>query len=36
MKETQLNKYVYDYKTVDVRDIMDIHKYLMKKNTDVK
>ena len=36
MKETRLNRYVYDfsvdYSTVGVSDIMDIHQYLMKKN----
>ena len=36
MKKTGLNEYVYnfsvDYKTVDVGDIKNIHKYLMKKN----
>ena len=37
MKKTGLNGYVYDfsvdYDTVD--DILDIHKYLMKKNDTV-
>ena len=36
MKKTGLNEYVYnfsvDHKTVDVGDIKNIHKYLMKKN----
>ena len=36
MKKTGLNRYVYDfsadYKAVDVVDIKNIHKYLMKKN----
>ena len=36
MKRTGLNGYVYDFSvdndTVDVDDIKDIHKYLMKKN----
>ena len=35
MKKTGLYRYVYDfsvyYNTIDVRDIVDIHKYLMKK-----
>ena len=35
MKKTGLNRYVYDfsvdYKAVDVDDIKNIHKYLMKK-----
>ena len=35
-KKTGLNGYVYDfgvdYKTVAVDDILDVHKYLMKKN----
>ena len=36
MKKTGLNGYVYDfsvdYDTIAVDDILDIHKYLMKKN----
>ena len=36
MKKTGLNGYVYDfsvdYKAVDVDDIKNIHKYLLKKN----
>ena len=36
MKKTGLNGYVYDfstdYKTVDLRDLVDIHKYLVRKN----
>ena len=36
MKKTGLNGYVYDlsvdYKAVDVDDIKNIHRYLMKKN----
>ena len=36
MKETRLNRYVYDFSvdfsTADVSDIMDIQQYLMKKN----
>ena len=36
MKKTELNGYVYDfsvdYDATDVDDIVDIHKYLMKKN----
>ena len=35
MKKTELNGYVYDfsvdYKAIDVDDIKNIHKYLMKK-----
>ena len=35
-KKTRLNEYVYDfsfdYDTIAVTDILDIHKYLMKKN----
>ena len=34
-KKTGLNRCVYDfpvdYKTIDVSDIVNIHKYLMKK-----
>ena len=36
MKKTGLNGYVYDfsvdYDAIAVSDILDIHKYLMKKN----
>ena len=36
MKETGLNEYVYkflgDFKSIDADDILDIHKYLIKKN----
>ena len=36
MKKTRLNGYAYDfsvdYDTISVDDILDIHKYLMKKN----
>ena len=36
MKKTGFNDYVYDfsvdYDATDVDDILDIHKYLMKKN----
>ena len=36
MKKTRLNGFVYnfsiDYKTFDTSDIIDIHKYLMKKH----
>ena len=36
MKKTGLKGYVYDfsvdYDTIAVSDILDIHKYLMKKN----
>ena len=36
MKKTGLNGYVYDfsvdYDAIDVDDILDIHKYLMKKH----
>ena len=36
MKQTRLNRYVYDfsvdYDAISVDDILDIHKYLMKKN----
>ena len=39
MKNTGLNGYVYDlsvgYDATDVDDIVDIHKYLMKKNNIV-
>ena len=35
MKKTEFNGYVYDfsvhYDSIDVDDIKDIHKYLMKK-----
>ena len=36
MKKTGLNGYVYDfsvdYNTIYINDIVDIHKYLMKKH----
>ena len=36
LKQTGLNGYVHDfsfnYGSIDVDDILDIHKYLMKKN----
>ena len=36
MKKTGFNGYVYDfgvdYDAIEVDDILDIHKYLMKKN----
>ena len=36
MKKTRFNGYVYDFgvdfDAADVDDILDIHKYLMKKN----
>ena len=36
MKDTQLNGYVYDfiveYDAIAANDVLDIHKYLMKKN----
>ena len=36
MKKTGLNGYVYefsvDYDGIAVNDVLDIHKYLMKKN----
>ena len=39
MKKTRFNGYVYDfsvdYYATDVDDIVDIHKYLMKKNNIV-
>ena len=39
MKKTGFNGYVYDfsvdYDATDVDDILDIHKYLMKKNNIV-
>ena len=39
MKDTGLNGYVYDfsvdYDATNVDDILDIHKYLMKKNNIV-
>ena len=39
MKQTGLNEYEYDslvgFKIIDVDDILDIHKYLMKRN-DIK
>ena len=35
MKKTELNQYVYDFSVnldaIAVDDILDIHKYLMKK-----
>ena len=38
-KKTGFNGYVYDfsvdYDAIDVDDILDIHKYLMKKNNIV-
>ena len=39
MKQTGLNEYEYDFLVcfgiIDVDDILDIHKYLMKRN-DIK
>ena len=39
MKKTRFNGYIYDfsldYDATDVDDIVDIHKYLMKKNNIV-
>ena len=39
MRETELNGYVYDfsvdYYSIDVNDIVEIHKYLMKRH-DIK
>ena len=39
MKKTGLHSYVYDfnvdYDATDVDDILDIHKYLMKKNDSI-
>ena len=36
MKKTGFNGYIYDvstdYNTISKSDILDIHKYLMKKN----
>ena len=36
MKKTGFNSYIYDFSTdynaIAVSDILDIHKYLMKKN----
>ena len=36
MKKTEFNGYIYDfsadYNAITVPDILDIHKYLMKKN----
>ena len=36
MKKTEFNGYIYDfsvdYDAINVDDILDIHKYLMKKN----
>ena len=31
IKKARLNGYVYDYDAIAVDDILDIHKYLMKK-----
>ena len=40
LKKTELNVYVYDfsvdYDAIAVDDILDIHKYLMKENNDIK
>ena len=40
MKKIGLNEYVYDfsvdYDTIAVDDILDIHKYLMKKNNIIQ
>ena len=40
MKKTGFNGYIYDfsvdYDTIAVSDILDIHKYLMKKNEIVR
>ena len=40
MKKSGFNGYVYyfsvDYDSTDVDDILDIHKYLMKKNNIVR
>ena len=39
MKKTGFNGYIYDfsvgYDATDVADIVDIHRYLMKKNDSV-
>ena len=39
MKKTEFNGYIYgfstDYKAIATSDIVDIHKYLMKKNNIV-
>ena len=39
IKKTGFNGYIYDfsvdYDSIDVDDILDIHKYLMKKNAIV-
>ena len=39
MKKTGLNGYVYDfsgdYDAIAVDDLLDIHKYLMKKNNTI-
>ena len=38
-KKTGFNGYIYfsvDYDATDIGDIKDIHKYLMKKNNNVK
>ena len=40
MKKTEFNGYIYDFSVdfgaIDFDDILDIHKYLMKKNDIVK
>ena len=40
MKKTGLNRYVYDfgvdYDALTLGDILEIHKYLMKKNGIIK
>ena len=40
MKKTGLNGYVYDfsvdYDAIAVDNILDVHKYLMKQNNDIK
>ena len=40
MKRTGFNGYVYgfsvDYDAIAVNDILDIHKYLMKKNSMIQ
>ena len=39
-KKTGFNGFIYDfsvdYDDIAVDDILDIHKYLMKKNNDIK
>ena len=39
MKKTGLNEYVYDfsgdYDAIVADDLLDIHKYLMKKNNTI-